>query len=262
MMMSNPIYSSTRSLDFAQGKPAMMVRVGDKAGAISMDGGQTWAPFAGQPADARNGSIAISTDAASIVWAAENGDVGVSKDGGQSWQAVKNFPAGGRPVADRVNPALFYAVGDGRLATSSDGGATFTAGMEMDLPRNARLLAAPDAQGDLWISADDAGLFHSTDGGEHFQKVESVAGARHLGFGKSVAGRDNPALYLAGTVGSVTAIYRSDDGGLRWLRLTDEEHQFGWLPDAIAGDARVYGRVYLGTNGRGVIYGEPDKGGG
>jgi photosystem II stability/assembly factor-like uncharacterized protein len=109
-------------------------------------------------------------------------------------------------------------------------------------------------------SPTDAGLFHSTDGGAHFQKLESVASAKHLGFGKSAAGRDNPALYLAGTVGSVTAIYRSDDGGQSWLRLTDDQHQFGWLPDAIAGDARVYGRVYLGTNGRGVIYGEPDKG--
>jgi xyloglucan-specific exo-beta-1,4-glucanase len=65
---------------------------------------------------------------------------------------VKNFPAGGRPVADRINPAVFYAVSNGQLATSSDGGATFTVGIEMDLPRNARLLAAPDAQGDLWIA--------------------------------------------------------------------------------------------------------------
>jgi hypothetical protein len=131
----------------------------------------------------------------------------------------------------------------------------------MDLPRNARLLAAPDVQGDLWIASGGTGLFHSTDGGAHFQRLESVASAKLLAFGKSAAGRDNPALYLAGTVGSVTAIYRSDDGGQSWLRLTDDQHQFGWLPDAIAGDARVYGRVYLGTNGRGVIYGEPDKAG-
>jgi photosystem II stability/assembly factor-like uncharacterized protein len=261
MMMSNPIYASTRSLDFAQSKPAIMVRVGDKAGAISTDGGETWSPFAGQPADARSGSIAISADGGSIVWAAESGDVGISKDGGKSWQAVKNFPAGGRPVADRINPAVFYAVGNGQLATSSDGGATFTSGIEMDLPRNARLLAAPDVQGDLWIASGGTGLFHSTDGGAHFQRLESVASAKLLAFGKSAAGRDNPALYLAGTVGSVTAIYRSDDGGQSWLRLTDDQHQFGWLPDAIAGDARVYGRVYLGTNGRGVIYGEPDKAG-
>jgi xyloglucan-specific exo-beta-1,4-glucanase len=261
MMMNNPIYSTTRSLDFAQSKPAMIVRVGDKAGAISMDAGKSWAPFSSQPADAQAGAIAISADGGSIVWAAEDGDVGVSKDGGKSWRAVKNFPAGGRPISDRVNPVVFYALGGGRLTSSSDGGATFGVVSEMDLPRGAQLHATSAAQGDLWINADDAGLFHSTDGGAHFQKISSVAGARHLGFGKAAAGRENPALYLAGTVGGVTAIFRSDDAGQNWQRLTDDQHQFGWLPDAITGDARTYGRVYLGTNGRGVIYGDPDGGG-
>ena len=38
--------------------------------------------------------------------------------------------------------------------------------------------------------------------------------------------------------------YRWDEGFGRWLPLNDAT-------------SRIYGRVYLGTNGRGVLYGDP-----
>ena len=256
-MMSHPITSNCDCIDFAQSKPSIMVRVGTGPGSMSTDGGLTWAPFANQSDGGQRGSIAISADGNNIVWAPERNGASYSGDGGRSWHSVESFPAGGRVIADRAIASKFYALGSGRLAVSVDGGATFTSASENNLPRDARVAAAPVIAGDLWITADDAGLFHSTDGGAHFEKVATVAGARHLGFGKSAAGRDNPALYLAGTVGTVTAIFRSDDAGQSWLRINDDQHQFGWLPDAISGDARTYGRVYLGMNGRGVIYGQP-----
>lgn len=38
--------------------------------------------------------------------------------------------------------------------------------------------------------------------------------------------------------------------------INDDAHQWGWTDGAITGDPRVYGRVYVSTNGRGVVYGD------
>jgi hypothetical protein len=41
------------------------------------------------------------------------------------------------------------------------------------------------------------------------------------------------------------------------VRINDDQHQYGSTNAAITGDPRVFGRVYVSTNGRGIIYGEP-----
>jgi len=55
--------------------------------------------------------------------------------------------------------------------------------------------------------------------------------------------------------GYPTSVFRSDDGGNTWTALADPQHQYGNIT-LVSGDPRVYGRVYLGVNGRGVIYGD------
>ena len=78
-------------------------------------------------------------------------------------------------------------------------------------------------------------------------------------------------MYLAGSVlhadGGATyawGSYRSDDVAA-WLSgaavvfgsdLDDPQHQFGYI-NCLAGDPRQPGRVYLGTGGRGIVYGDP-----
>ncbi|NUS14041.1 MAG: hypothetical protein HOY69_21985 [Streptomyces sp.] len=54
----------------------------------------------------------------------------------------------------------------------------------------------------------------------------------------------------------VRGVYRSDDAGRHWTRINDDRHQYGWTGAAITGDPRIHGRVYLGTDGRGVLYGD------
>jgi xyloglucan-specific exo-beta-1,4-glucanase len=52
----------------------------------------------------------------------------------------------------------------------------------------------------------------------------------------------------------VAGVFRSDNGGTGWVRINDDAHRYGNAGEALAGDPRVYGRVYLGTNGRGILY--------
>ena len=56
----------------------------------------------------------------------------------------------------------------------------------------------------------------------------------------------------------MTGFFRSDDAGAKWVRINDDQHQWGFCT-IIEGDPRVSGRVYIGTGGRGIIVGEPKK---
>ncbi|MNN89977.1 Xyloglucanase precursor [compost metagenome] len=63
-------------------------------------------------------------------------------------------------------------------------------------------------------------------------------------------------MFVAGTVEGVQGLFRSDDGGARWLRIDDAAHQFGQI-QRVTGDPRLHGRVYFATGGRGIVYGDP-----
>jgi hypothetical protein len=76
-----------------------------------------------------------------------------------------------------------------------------------------------------------------------------------VGFGKNASGADHPAIFVTATLDGVHGIYRSDDIGVTWVRLTDPLHQFG-STGKLTGDPRVFGRLYLCTGGRGIVYGE------
>jgi hypothetical protein len=104
------------------------------------------------------------------------------------------------------------------------------------------------------------GLFHSTDGGANFNRMGPEERTDNIGFGRPAPVNTYPALYMAATVNGVHGIYRSDDVGATWDRINDDDHQYAWAgSDAITGDPRIYGRVYLSTNGRGIIYGDINR---
>jgi len=118
------------------------------------------------------------------------------------------------------------------------------------------LHAAPGRPGELWLVLR-AGLYHSADGGLTFEHVPSEVHVDALALGKAPEGRDAPALFAIGTRENLKAIWRSDDSGRSWVRVNDDQHQYGTRFRCIAGDPRIFGRVYVGTDGRGVLYGEP-----
>ena len=114
-------------------------------------------------------------------------------------------------------------------------------------------------ENDLWLAARADVLFHSTNGGASFTRIQQVDEAASLGLGKAAPGKNYPALFLAGKIGGLQALFRSDDAGESWVRINDEQHQYGFISH-VTGDPRVYGRVYFATGGRGVIYGDINSG--
>jgi hypothetical protein len=196
-----------------------------------------------------------------------------SKDKGATWTVAEGLPkgeptpdwapAGFKPAADRVNPQKFYVLDSkgGQAYYSNDGGAHFTASPN-GLPSmpdyeltSGSAQAVPGIEGDLWLTTGKE-LNHSTDSGKSFEAIAGVEVAHALGFGKAAEGKKYPALYLVGKVNDVTGIFRSDDVGATWVRINDDQHQFGFC-GVIIGDPRVYGRAYVGTGGRGILVGEP-----
>jgi xyloglucan-specific exo-beta-1,4-glucanase len=101
------------------------------------------------------------------------------------------------------------------------------------------------------------GMWHSFDGGNSFLKLPQIEGATTIGFGMPAPFHKYLALYSSAEVFGVWGIYRSDDGGIIWLRINDNQHQYALTNTTITGDPRIFGRVYFGTNGRGIIYGDP-----
>jgi photosystem II stability/assembly factor-like uncharacterized protein len=59
-----------------------------------------------------------------------------------------------------------------------------------------------------------------------------------------------------GTVQGQRGFFRSTDRGATWARINDDQHQWG-LVLHITGDPKQFGRVYVGTHGRGTFYGDP-----
>ena len=260
---ANPVFTTTSSLDFAQGAPNTVVRAGSggQAGAYSTDGGTTWIPFAKAPAVPAgatfrgSGSIAVSADGKTFLWAAQGATPSYSQDNGTTWTACVGLAAGPQVAADRVNASKFYASDRNGMYVSTDGGANFA---HSAASASGRPRPVFGIEGDVWVAAG-SGLFHSQDSAATFTQVAQVNTAGAVGFGMAAPGQSYPAVYLAGSVAGVWGTYRSNDAGVTWQRIDDPQHQFGWL-HCLTGDPRLYGRVYLGTGGRGILYGDPRQG--
>jgi hypothetical protein len=107
----------------------------------------------------------------------------------------------------------------------------------------------------LWLAAFN-GLYHSADSGVTFARLGQVEQIHGFGFGQAAPGTTAPTLYLIGVVDGVRGIFRSTNTARSWVRINDDRHQWGLLLQ-ITGDPKLYGRVYVGTHGRGVVYGDP-----
>ena len=274
-MHSNPVCNTTTSLDYAALEPDIVVRSGTlwgagKHAAISRDGAKTWTPVPNEPQGAETGgALIISADASSLVWALKDRVPAHSLDQGKTWRTVVGLPKPQGPLgalslrlaSDRVNAQKLYAydASQGIAYVSNDAGARFEAtqsGLPMlaDWARtSSSLQAMPSVEGEVWLTTGKA-LFRSIDSGRSYSALAHVQESHALGFGKGP--RDLSSLFLVGTIAGVAGLFRSDDLGRSFVRINDDQHQFG-VVSHVTGDPRRFGRVYLGTGGRGILVGDP-----
>jgi hypothetical protein len=276
-----PACSGTSGLDFAERLPSFVARVGTvwdwnpgAHGAFSTDGGTTWTGFAAEPeAGKRGGRVAVSADGSHILWTLRQAQAVVSADRGATWKLAQGLPEGAKisewanvdiqPAADRVNANKLYVLDamNGTVYRSQDKGLSWketwsslpTRG-EWELSTSS-IVAVPGREGHVWITTGNS-LQRSTDSAQTFAPVAGSQEAYAIGFGKPAANAPYPTIYLLGKIGGKKAIFRSDDEAKSFARINDDEHQFAGASH-IAGDPRVEGRVYLGTGGRGILYGTP-----
>lgn len=275
---THPVFANTDEIDYAGLDPSLVVRSGTPSRApapgagpgaptlaYSVNYGRSWQPL--HPSG-KTSAISVSADGRAFVVTAPVPLV--TLDRGRSWKPARGLPAGAHPIADKVAPETFYSL-DFRTASlyvSTDRGRTFSqrvgrglpASLNDDMPMSPEqqwpLLATPGSAGDLWV-VSRAGLFHSSDAGRTFSRVGRGIFVVALSFGKAPPGHAYPALYALGARDNTYAIWRSDDAGASWIRINDRQHEYGQRFRCIAGDPRVFGRVYVGTDGRGIVYGEP-----
>lgn len=265
-MIVNPKITSVSCVEFASKKPSFIIRMGDGLLMYSENGGKDWMPAVTYIEDADKGwggSAAVAADASVIIWAPSNLVPCWSDDLGRRWVECKGLPKGCKIAADRVNSKKFYAYGyDGKADTffaSEDGGASFKAVCSTwkannEWPNATDFTSVLGCEGHLWFAGGKAGLYHSEDGGKTWTQIQGVEDAQTIGLGKAKDEGSYQSLYTNSKINGKYGIYRSDDKGATWTRINDDQHQFGAANSTITGDPRIYGRVYLGTNGRGIMY--------
>ena len=272
-MDCNPSWNTTNGIDFAELNTNFVVRDGDglwvatQAGGYSTNNGQSWTAFPSNPGGiaqySSNGQISANANGTVILWALPSG-VFYSNNNGSSWNNSSGIPAGSQIGSDRANSNIFYGVSGNSLYVSTNSGASFTVAGTFagGLSWANRPRAVFGIAGEVWVPTG-SGLYRYTNvglGAVTTKQIANVSNAVAVGFGMHAPGQTHPAVYLVGTVSGTYGFFRCDDGvGTTWVRTNDNNHQFGG-PSFTAGDELVYGRMYLGTNGRGILYGDISAG--
>lgn len=221
------------------------------------DGGETWSYVEHKPDKASGGQVAMAADGSSFIWipGSVSGKPYVTYNFGETWYYVEGLGYNAKIAADRVNPDIYYATCDGLFYVSTDGGGTFESTGQM-VADSAEPISVPGQEGNVWLSSSTL-IMYTQDAGETFQNVKTLSTVDCIGFGVEKDADSYPVIYALGDDGeNGDSIYKSEDKGETWVRINDEQHLFGNLNGYITGDMNVYGRVYIATNGRGIIMGD------
>ncbi len=236
------------------------------------------------------GWVTITADGNSIIWTPADRvflplvAVLVSHDCGRTFRHSVFYDADGniltdgfaKVYADRVNPEIVYAFDTTRkIYISHDTGDTFIQyPVPDDVPECILNLIDTMDKSSLCIERGRTGTFYMALGVDGIWKMQYNITNDKITFKKITDGnktfyriglgigpdgdflRGLKSIYAAAIIDGVYGFYRSDDDGASWLRINNDNQMFGQI-DCICGDARSFGRFYIATGSRGLLYGEP-----
>ncbi|KAF8203099.1 hypothetical protein BJ912DRAFT_842191 [Pholiota molesta] len=257
----NPTWATTADVDFAGNVPTNIVRIGTgssssgKQVALSTDSGTTWAQDYGAADNVEGGKVALSANGDTVLWRTSGNGVQVSQYT-NAFVAVPTLPSTAAIASDKLNNSIFYGAAGSSFYLSTDGGKTFAVEGSLGASTSpVKIVVNLAVTGDVWVSTD-VGLFHSTNMGASFTAIPGITQAWAIALGAPATTNGYPAVFAAANIGGV-GYFRSDDGGVNWIQINDAAHGFGSASsNVLTADPRIYGRVYIGTNGRGIFFGD------
>jgi photosystem II stability/assembly factor-like uncharacterized protein len=251
--------------DFAvvEGNPST-IYVGAATGGVwkTTNNGVTWEPIFDDQGSTSIGDIAIAPSDPNIVWVGTGepnnrqssswGDgVYRSLDGGKTWQNVglKDSKHIGRVVIDPHDPNVVYVAalghlwgpgGDRGVYKTSDAGRTWTRSLFINEDTGVSDIAI-DPQSPLTLYAaayqrrrtpfgfngggPHSGLYKTIDGGANWTRVTSGLPEGVIGRIGIDIYRANPNIVYAAIESEKGGIFRSDDRGATWRKMSDTNHR-------------------------------------
>lgn len=242
-----------------------------------------------------SGWVAVSPDCRKIVWSVAQGItlpismVVTSQDGGAHFvqaqvydQAGERVTEGGMKVfSDRMDSNVFYGFGEAsQCYISVDGGLIFRQQRMpdgfpkidfamIDCANKTEVRAETGKRGALYMALGAYGLWKFRYGAGDGASADEITAVRlsrdgdmfyRLGLGilrpDGDYYKENKAIYTAAVIDGAYGFYQSLDDGKTYTRLNTDRQMYGEI-NSVEGDSRVYGRFYLATGSRGVLYGEP-----
>lgn len=239
------------------GNPDVVARTGNANYCISIstDGGKTWKQVRKPTKGGDSGKVAVNADGTVIYWTNNTAAaVFKSEDNGENWTQLDKPFAKAQIECDCINPDVLYVYTSGSLYISTDKGATFKSS-SLFIPEGGVIVPNPEKEGELWLASNFGGVFLITDFGNGELKRTNIQSAVQVAVGAPEAEGKPMTLYAIGTNNGIYGIWRSTDQGESWQRINDDMHQFGAIGTSLAADRKVFGQVYFGSNGRGILMG-------
>ena len=190
------------------------------------DGGVTWHSVStGLVDDSDIFSIRVDPNHPQLVFASACSGIYRSDNAGQAWVKIHGIPGTHRRThiisEDPRNSDTIYAGTTLGLFKSPDGGKTWR---HLSFEQVNWMVFDPANPRTLYLATEDAGILKSTDSGETFRPVNAGFANHRL----SQITSDGKRLYASSTYeGLYGGVFVSNDGGLQWSLLANEEALLG-----------------------------------